>query len=151
MLGFLGRLSVVLLLGACCVSNSFAQDISAPTDGKLFVKVTRDRELSGAPIDLEEISFKAEFGQVSIPMVKIAGIKLHVNADDDAVIALKNGDLVTGAIALDKVSLKTTWGQAHVKLDQIETILADSKSQFFAERNSGKRGWRFSSGAVSAP
>lgn len=83
-------------------------------------------------------------------MAKIAGIKLHVNADDDAVIALKNGDLVTGAIELTKVSLKTAWGQAHVKLDQIETILSDSKSRFFAETTSGKRSWRFSSGAAPA-
>ena len=151
MLGFLGRFSVVLLLGACCVSSSSAQDISGPADGKLFVKVTRNRELSGAAIGLDEISFKAEFGQVSIPMAKIAGIKLHVNADDDAVIALKNGDLVTGAIDLSQVSLKTTWGKAHVKLDQIETILADSKSRFFSETNAGKRGWRFSSGVPATP
>lgn len=151
MLGFLGRFSVVLLLGACCVSSSSAQDISGPADGKLFVKVTRNRELSGAAIGLDEISFNAEFGQVSIPMAKIAGIKLHVNADDDAVIALKNGDLVTGAIDLSQVSLKTTWGKAHVKLDQIETILADSKSRFFSETNAGKRGWRFSSGVPATP
>ena len=151
MLGFLGRFGVVLLLGACCVSNSSGQDISAPADGKLFVKVTRNRELSGTAIELDEISFKAEFGQVSIPMVKIAGIKLHVNADDDAVIALKNGDLVTGSIGITKVSLKTSWGRAHVKLDQIETILADSKSRFFAEDRSGKKSWRFSNGEVVAP
>jgi len=81
--------------------------------------------------------------------LEIAGIKLHVNADDDAVIALKNGDLVTGAVDLTQVSLKTSWGKAHVKLDQIETILADSKSRFFSETNSGKKGWRFSSGAIA--
>ena len=151
MLGFLGRFSVILLLSACCVSSSSAQDISGPADGKLFIKVTRNRQLSGAAVSLDEISFKAEFGQVSIPMAKIAGIKLHVNADDDAVIALKNGDLVTGEIGLKQVTLKTSWGKAHVKLDQIETILADSKSRFFAETSGGTRGWRFSSGTPSTP
>ena len=114
---------MILLLSACCVSNSSAQVISGPADGKLFVKVTRNRELSGAAVSLDEISFKAEFGQVSIPMSKIAGIKLHVNADDDAVIALKNGDLVTGEIGLKQVTLKTSWGKAHVKLDQLKPFL----------------------------
>ncbi len=151
MLGILGRFSVIMLLSACCVPSSFAQDMGGPAGGKVFVKVTRNRELSGAAIGLSEIKFNAEFGQVSIPMVKIAGIKLHVNADDDAVIALKNGDLVTGTIELEQVSLKTAWGKAHVKLDQIETILAESQSRFFAETSSGKKGWRFSAGAAKTP
>ena len=149
MIGFLGRCSVILLLSACCVSNSSAQDMDGPTDGKIFVKVTRNRELSGTAIDLNSINFKAEFGQVTIPMSKIAGIKLNANPEGDAVIALKNGDLVTGEINLDKVSLKTSWGQAHVKMDQIETIMADPASRFFAETNSGKKGWRFASGAAA--
>ena len=151
MIGFLGRVSVILLLIACCVSNSYAQDMGGPADGKIFVKVTRNREITGAAIDLNDVKFRAEFGEVTIPMGKIAGIKLHVNAEDDAVIALKNGDLVTGKISLDTVSLKTAWGKAHIKLDQIETIMSDSGSRFFAETNSGKKGWRFSSGSVAAP
>jgi len=150
MIGFLGRCSVILLLGACCVSSSSAQEMDGPSEGKIFVKVTRNRELTGAAIDLESIKFRAEFGEVTIPMAKVAGIKLHVNADDGAVIALKNGDLVTGKLALDTVSLKTAWGKAHVKLDQIETIMSDSGSRFFAESNSGKKGWRFTSGAAPA-
>ena len=151
MTGFLGRCSVILLLSLCCISNSSAQDMGGPDAGKIFVKVTRNRELTGAAIDLDSIKFRAEFGEVTIPMEKIAGIKLHVNADDSAVVALKNGDLVTGTIALDTVSLKTAWGKAHVKLDQIQTIMSDSTSRFFAETNSGKKGWRFSSGAAPAP
>ena len=150
MTGFLGRCSVILLLSACCISNCYAQDMDGPADGKIFVKVTRNRELTGSAIDLASVKFKAEFGDVTIPMAKIAGIKLHVNAEDDAVIALKNGDLVTGKIDLQTVSLATAWGKAHVKLDQIETIMSDPASRFFAESSSGKKGWRFSSGA-SAP
>ena len=151
MIGFLGRCSVILLLSACCVSNSSAQDMGGPADGKIFVKVTRNRELSGAAIDLDTIKFKSEFGEVTIPMAKIAGIKLNANDDGDAVVALKNGDLVTGGISLDTVSLKTAWGKAHIKLDQIETIMSDSGSRFFAESNSGKKGWRFSTGTAVAP
>lgn len=146
MIGFLGRCSVILLLSACCVSSSSAQDMDGPKDGKIFVKVTRNRELVGTALELDAIKFRAEFGDVTIPMEKIAGIKLNVNAEGDSVIALKNGDLVTGQINLETVSLRTTWGQAHVKLDQIETIMSDSASRFFAETNSGKKGWRFSSG-----
>jgi len=148
MKSFLGHLCVVLLVCACCVDSSSAQDLGGPSDGKIFVKVTRNREIAGAPIGLDTIKFKAEFGEVSIPMAKVAGIKLHVNADDAAVIALKNGDLVTGEIELETISLKTTWGKAHVKLEQIETILADSKSQFFGEGKAGKGSWRFSTGST---
>ena len=148
MKSILGHLSVILLLSVCCISNANAQEMGGPADGKIFVKVTRNREISGTPISLGEIKFQAEFGKVSVPMAKIAGIKLHVNGEDAAVIALKNGDLVTGAIELETISLNTTWGKAHVKLDQIETILADSKSRFFAESTAGNKGWRFSNGAT---
>jgi len=149
MTGILGRIGMVLVLAACFCSNLSAQEIEGPASGKVYVKVTRNRELSGAAIDLSAIKFKAEFGDVSIPMAKIAGIKLHVNADDDAVIALKNGDLVTGKISLETISLKTTWGKAHIKLDQIETIVASPNARFYPETTNGTKGWRFANGVAA--
>jgi len=47
------------------------------------------------------------FGEVAIPFSKIDGIKLHADASDSSVIAFKNGDLITGKVVLDQVTLSS--------------------------------------------
>ena len=143
----LGRVSFALLLSACFASTLSAQSIEGPAGGKIFVNVTQNRELVGTPIELGSIKAITGFGEVAIPLDKIDGIKLHVDADDSAVIAFKNGDLVTAKINLDQISLKTVWGKAHIKLDQVETIVASSSARFYPETTNGTKGWRFSNGA----
>jgi hypothetical protein len=148
MAGFLCRFGIVLLATAFFCPCLSAQEIEGPTGGKIYVNVTRNRELTGSPIELKTLSVTTSFGEVSIPIEKVDGVKLHVGADDSAVIAFKNGDLVTGKVNLETISLKTAWGKAHVNLEQIETIVANRNAQFFPETTNGKKGWRFSNGVT---
>jgi hypothetical protein len=76
-------------------------------------------------------------------MAKIDGIKMHSDAKDNAVIAFKNGDLVTGKVVLEVVKLKTKWGTAHINTEKVETITYSRNSKFYSDTSTGKAVWRF--------
>lgn len=142
---FVPALSAMLL--ALTSLSLTAQDLGAPGQSsgeKVFVKVTQNRELVGMPIELTEIKVTTSFGDVSIPLEKINGIKMSAGKDVDAVIAFKNGDTVTGKVVLDMIKLKTDWGQAHINTDQIETVTATENGRFYNDNTGGKSVWRFS-------
>lgn len=121
-----------------------AQELSAPVAGMVFVSLDQNNELSGKILELEALKVETAFGSVSIPMTKVDGIKMHADAKDNAVIAFKNGDLVTGKVILEVVKLKTEWGTAHIKTDKVETITNSKSSKFFSDTSTGKAVWRFS-------
>lgn len=146
MSGLLARTCLALLMFACVCPTVSAQEEDNASEGQLYVKVTRNREILGTPVQLDSLKVTTSFGEVSIPTEKIAGIKLHVGDDDSAVIAFKNGDLVTGLVKLESISLKTSWGKAHVKLKQIQTITTNRNARFIKGDGTGSKGWRFSSG-----
>jgi hypothetical protein len=123
---------------------SMAQEVSGPEGDNVYVRVTQNRELSGTPIELTEIKVTTSFGEVAIPIAKVDGIKMHADADDSAVIAFKNGDLVTGKVNLDVVKLKTDWGVAHVNTAQIEQITMTRGARFYPDSSTGSKGFRFS-------
>ena len=137
-------LAAVLIL-AVIATPTIAQDI-APKAGTLNAKLTQNRQLSGVPIELASLNVTTSFGDVKIPMDKVNGIKFHANQDDSAVIAFKNGDLVTGKIDLKKLSIKTEWGKAHINISQLDAITVSSSAAFFKDGTNGK-GWRFSDGS----
>lgn len=145
--------ALALCMTALMAATTVAQDVAGPAGSNVFVKVTQNREISGALIDLTEIKVTTSFGEVAIPMSKVDGIKMHADANDSAVIAFKNGDLVTGKIAIDVVKLKTDWGTAHVNASQIETLTIDRNARFYSDNAGGAKSWRFTKAAPvsSAP
>ena len=140
------RVFFSLLLTGVFSSFVCAQDGAGPQGTTLYVKLTQNREISGTSVGLSEIKVTTSFGEVVIPMAKINGVKMRVDANDSAVIAFKNGDLVTGTLKLDVVKLKTDWGTAHVKTSQIDTVMLSRDARFYPDANGGAKGWRFTSG-----
>jgi len=140
------RVAIAILLTTCVVAIGSTQEVAGPTDSPIFVKVTQDREIAGLPLDLAEIKVTTGFGEVTIPMAKIVGLKFHADGQDSAVIAFKNGDLVTGKISLEVIKVKTEWGTAHVNTTQIDAIAMSRNAQFYSEANGG--GWRFSNAST---
>ena len=134
---FVALVAIPLLMGSIS-----AQELTAPTGGKVFVSLDRNNDLAGAIVDLDALKVETAFGAVSIPMSKIDGVKMHADAKDNAVIAFKNGDLVTGKVILDIVKLKTEWGTAHINCDKVETITNAKGSKFFSDTSTGKAVWR---------
>ncbi|MFK7769778.1 MAG: hypothetical protein AB8B55_21400 [Mariniblastus sp.] len=146
----LSRLTLAMLLSASLISISNAQEVAGPEGSTLYVKVAQT-ELSGTPIELAEIKVTTSFGDVSIPLAKIDGIKMHADADDSAVIAFKNGDLVTGKVVLETINLKTSWGTAKINTSQIDTVMASRTARFYPEASGGTKGWRFTTAAPATP
>lgn len=134
---------LALLVIPMALASVNAQELSAPAGGTMYVSITRNDDLSGAILDLETLKVETEFGQVAIPMAKIDGVKMHADAKDNAVIAFKNGDLVTGKVVLDVVKLKTEWGTAHINTEKVETITNSRNARFYADTSTGKSVWRF--------
>ena len=130
-------LTFCLLTG---VTQGFAQD-----DLRVFyVKVARGTELSGQIVEISEFKVKTEFGDVTIPIEKVEGIKLDADGQGSAVLAFTNGDMVTGKIEMEKLELKTNWGKAHINTDTIDSISAAQYGRFYSDPTGG--GWRFSRG-----
>lgn len=140
------RLSLALMLTISTLSVASAQE--GPDGSKVYVKVSQNREISGTPVDLAEVKVTTSFGEVAIPLAKIDGIKMHADANDSAVIAFKNGDLVTGKITLEKIVLKTDWGTAHVDTTQIETVTNNRNARFFSDGSGVNKSWRFTNAAT---
>lgn len=148
MTSILSQSCLALMLAVLLTSNVVAQDVPGPDGDIVFVKVAQNRELSGTPIDLNEFKLTTGFGEVTIPMNKVNGIKLHATEDDSAIIAFKNGDLVTGKIMLETISIKTSWGKAHIKASQINSITNNRAARFLPDNSGGKKGWKFSNGTT---
>lgn len=140
----LNSLMIALVAVPMLFASLNAQELTAPVAGKVFVSLDRNNDLTGAILDLEALKVETAFGAVSIPMSKIDGVKMHADAKDNAVIAFKNGDLVTGKVILDIVKLKTEWGTAHINTDKVETITNSKGAKFFSDTSTGKAVWRFS-------
>lgn len=141
---FLKSLALALMLTPATMNFAAAQAVEGPADSVVFVSVSQNRELTGSVTELDELDFSTSFGvDVKIPMSKIDGIKMNIGNDNGAVLALKNGDMLSGKINLDKIQLKTDWGTAHIDAAQIETITTNKNARFFTDNTSGGSGWRF--------
>jgi len=141
---FFKSLALALMLTPATMNFAAAQAVEGPAGSSVIVKVSQNRQLTGAITALDELNVSTSFGEVKVPMAKIDGIKMNIGNGKDAVLAFKNGDMLSGKINLDKVQLKTDWGIAHVDAAQIETITSDKNARFYTDNTSGGSGWRFS-------
>jgi hypothetical protein len=121
--------------------------LSANEDDRLFyVKVTKANTLEGQVVEISELKVTTGFGEVSIPMEKVEAVKMHADADDAAIIAFVNGDMITGKIDLSELQLKTTWGTAHINIPSVEEFSTSQFGRFYADPTAG--GWRYSRGSA---
>jgi formylmethanofuran dehydrogenase subunit D len=139
----LKSLALALILTPATMDFASAQSVEGPANSVVFVSFSQNRELTGSVTELDELKVTTSFGEVNVPMSKIDGIKMNIGNDNSAVLAFKNGDMLSGKVNLDTVQLKTDWGTAHIDASQIETITTDKNARFFTDNTSGGSGWRF--------
>lgn len=82
-----------------------------------------DTVISGTLIDSTSIAIKTAFGEASIPLSEVAGIRFPGGDDNSTTIVMLNGDSITGATDLKFASVETTWGSAKINGPNIETML----------------------------
>ena len=117
-----------VLLAAIVAATAVAQDAqeddaTAATAGKIKMKLLKNMELEGAPVDLDEIKINSIFGEASIPLHTIAGIRFAQKPQEQSTIVLLNGDALTGEIALSEVKCVAEWGEAKVNVPHIVSIV----------------------------
>lgn len=115
------------LIATCAVGQEDAKkdkvELAPAGSGKIKIKLLKDMELEGSPVDLEEIKMNSIFGEASIPLHTIAGIRFAQKPQEQSTIVLLNGDALTGEIALSEVKCVAEWGEAKVNVPHIVSIV----------------------------
>lgn len=120
-----------------------ASSMQSASDSEVVIELTKSRRITGELDNVSEVVLQTKFGEASIPLVEVDGIKLHIDENDSAVVAFKNGDVVTGQLKMDALAVSTDWGSANVKLASVETILMTKNGSFYQDTGDGKNRWRF--------
>lgn len=116
---------------------------SNASDGEVVIELTKSRRITGELDNVSQVVLQTKFGEANIPLTEVDGIKLHIDENDSAVVAFKNGDVVTGLLKMDALAVSTDWGGANVKLASVETILMTKSGSFYQDSADGKNRWRF--------
>ena len=114
-------------------------------EGSLFF--VRSPDFADTQYDLltDSITLEAKFGKFSIPLNKIRGIKFHINAENEAVIAFVNGDYVQGKPIIEKLSVENSQGTLELGVSRIDSVLRDASNAFKVVNRDGHKVWKIRS------
>ena len=111
-----------------------------------FIDLDQNQEIEGIAVDIQKLKITTGFGDVSVPLDKIDGIRLNAMDDGTAVIAFKNGDILTGVVHLNDLKIKTGWGFGTINIAYIDQISVTKGASFSSSTAGGKRTWAFTRG-----
>ncbi len=120
-------------------------------EGIVFLRIGDSKRMAGKLNAFEQISLKTAFGDVTIPMSEVAGVKFHTTADDKAVVVLINGDSVTGIPSLPAIQLSTDWGRADIDPEFIQSLTSASGARFRQVNSDFGIRWVLQTGNAFAP
>jgi hypothetical protein len=101
-------------------ATASAEDMRA---GTMKLVLRKGLELEGTPSDLETIKMNSLFGEASIPLHTIAGIRFAQDPGEQTTVVLLNGDALTGEITLADVKFVSEWGEAKVNVAHLASIV----------------------------
>jgi len=136
---------VLLKYDAPAVGNTIT------SEDLLFVRLSDVKSLAGELDEISEITLTTKFGEITIPMEQVAGIKLHTDEDDSAVIVFVDGDVITGVPSLPTLQLSTDWGKAEINPEAVQSITTTSNSKFSRQNTDFGRRWTLKTGNSFAP
>jgi hypothetical protein len=87
------------------------------------ITLSSGAELRGTLLDETELPMRTSFGQASIPLAEVAGIKMAQEGNSTTTVILHNGDTITGATDLARVNIETEWGKAQINGPNVNAIL----------------------------
>ena len=82
-----------------------------------------DLVLTGALTDSTLLALRTAFGEASIPLSEVAGVRFPTGQDTSTTVVMLNGDSITGASDVKSVSVETEWGSAKVNGENISSML----------------------------
>ncbi len=127
--------------------------IMRAADGKgvVFIRLSDTKRMAGKVEGLNEFMLKTSFGEVTVPMSEIAGIKFHTSSDDKAVVILNNGDAITGIPTIPAIELMTDWGKADIDPEFIQSMTSTSAAKFRQQNSDFGVRWTLNTGNSLAP
>ena len=96
------------------------------TSGRpLSVSITLISEtvLAGTLTDTRELIMKTSFGDATIPLTEVAGIRLASSDDAMTTVVMLNGDAITGATDIRQLIVETEWGTATINGNSVASIM----------------------------
>ena len=116
--------------GQQIVENSAEELVPTPAveaddmkSGTMQVSLKEGLKMTGTPVELEAIKINSLFGEASIPLHTIAGIRFAQQSNEQTTVVLLNGDALTGEISLTEVKFVCDWGEAKVHAGHIDSIV----------------------------
>ena len=123
-----------------CGSIASAQTKAAQDAKKLgVVKVNlrnNNATLTGVPVNLTEIKINGLFGEASIPLDSVAGIRFAQGSSEQTTVQLLNGDSLTGQVPIPHVEIVTEWGECKINVPSVSSIMFRSNATW---SQNGKR------------
>ena len=102
--------------------------------------LTTSASIGGTLVEVDVLLIKTAFGEASVPLSEIAGIRFPQGDDVSTSVVMLNGDSITGATDIKMVTIDTDWGTAKVNGSAIRSILFVPNLQWTATPGiSGKR------------
>lgn len=116
---------------------------SEPTIRPLTVSATlTDRSIiTGTLLDSTSVSIKTAFGEASLPLSEVAGIRFPASDDTSTTVVMLNGDSITGATDLKFINVETTWGSAKINGQSIANMLFVPGLAWNSTEGLGGRRW----------
>lgn len=110
---------------AVAIAEPTVADSKTPTLRPLTVTtgLTDDTLITGTLLDTNSIVVKTAFGEASIPLSEVAGIRFPSAEDTSTTIVMLNGDSITGATDVKFVNVETSWGNAKINGQSVSTML----------------------------
>ncbi len=134
-----------------------AKSAPAKSDGTPIEKVTArplnitadlttGTSIAGTLVEVDVLLIKTAFGEASVPLSEIAGIRFPQGSDDSTGVAMTsvamlNGDSITGATDIKMVTVETEWGTAKINGSSIRSILFVPNVQWTSAPSIGGKRW----------
>ena len=115
-----------------------------PQPGPLSAAIllTNGRELVGTLVDTTELPMRTSFGQANIPLSEVAGVKFAQEGNATTTVVLHNGDTLTGATDLPRLSIETEWGKAQINGPNMVSILFSQGLTWVSDKGLNGMRWK---------
>ncbi|MDZ4848941.1 MAG: hypothetical protein SGI77_06585 [Pirellulaceae bacterium] len=87
------------------------------------VDVNNNTPIAGTLVEVDVLLIKTAFGEASVPLSEIAGIRFPQGDDVSTSVVMLNGDSITGATDVRMITVDTDWGTAKVNGSSVRSIL----------------------------
>ena len=106
------------------VPDSAQQQAEANASPHSFVVRMRNKKyLEGSPVEFGFIDVYILDTKVSVPLDRIKGVLISAQPDEMSTLAMTDGQLLSGQIALPELRLMVDWGDATIKRDMVRSMV----------------------------